>query len=117
MSSIFPKNAYKFECNFIHLDSKKKLSYTLIQCLFEEVKYAVVVAKPHGNSKTDTSFQSLLPSTRNKLKNSIHIPKCRPKDFLDELYCSSGDVINVRSMNELLRGPSYLYNAPHAAKK
>ena len=73
--------------------------------------------KPHGNSKRDTPFQRLLPSTRDKLKNSIRIPKCRPKDFLDEVYRSSGDVINVRSMNELPRGPSDLYNARHAAKK
>ena len=64
-----------------------------------------------------TPFQKLLPSTRDKLKNSIHIPKCRSKDFLDEVYRSSGDVMNVRSMNQLPRGPSDLYNARHAAKK
>ena len=28
-----------------------------------------------------------------------------------------GDAINVRSMNELLRGPSDLYNARHAANR
>ena len=109
--------ACKFACNFIHLDGKKKLSYTLIQYLFEEKEHEVVVTKPHGNSKRDTPFQRLLPSTRDKLKNSIRIPKCRPKDFLDEVYRSSGDVINVRSMNELRRGPSDLYNARHSAKK
>ena len=63
-----------------------------------------------------TPFQKLLPSTRDKLKNSIHIPKCRSKDFSDEVYRSSGDVMNVRSMNQLPRGPSDLYNARHAAK-
>ena len=114
---IFPNDAYKFACNFIHLDGKKKLSYTLIQYLFEEEKNELVVTKPHGNSKRDTPFQRLLPSTRDKLKNSIRIPKCHSKDFLDEVYRSSGDVINVRSMNELPRGPSDLYNARHAAKK
>ena len=64
-----------------------------------------------------TPFQRLLPSTREKVKNSIPIPKCRSKDFLDEVYRSSSDVINVRSMNQLPRGPSDLYNARHAAKK
>ena len=64
----------------------------------------------------DTPFQRLVPSTRDKIKNSIRIPKCRPKDFLDEACRSSGDVINVRSMNELPRGPSVLYNARYAAK-
>ena len=76
-----------------------------------------MVTKPHGNSKRDTPFQRLLPSTRDKLKYSIRIPKCRSKDFLDEIYHSSGDVINVRSMNELPRSPSDLYNARDAAKK
>ena len=47
----------------------------------------------------------------------MRIPKCRPKDFLDKVYRSSGNDINVRSMNELLRGPSNLYNNRHAAKK
>ena len=64
-----------------------------------------------------TPFQRLLPSTRDKFKNSIPIPKCRSKDFLDEVYRSSSDAINVRSMNQLPRGPSDLYNARHAAKK
>ena len=114
---IFPNSAYKLARNFIHSDGKNKASYTLIQYLFEEEDHKVVVTKPHGNSKRDTPFQRLLPSTRDKLKNSIHIPKCRPKDFLDEVYCSSGDVINVRRMNELPRGLSDLYNARHAAKK
>ena len=85
------------------------MPYTLIQYLFEEEKHEVVVTKPHGNSKSDTPFQRLLPSTRDKLKNWIRIPKCCPKDFLDEVYRSSGDVINLRSMNELPRGPSHLY--------
>ena len=77
-----------------------------------------MVTKPHGNTERDTPFQRLLPSTRNKLKDSIRIPKCRSKDFLDEVYRSLDDVINVRSMNELPRGPSDLYNAAqHAAKK
>ena len=117
MSLIFLNNAYKFACNFIHLDGKKKLSYTLIQYLIEEEKHEEVVIKPHGDSKRDTPFQRLLPSTRDKPKNPTRIPKCHPKDFLDEVYRSSGDVINVRSMNELPRGPSDLYNAQHAAKK
>ena len=70
-----------------------------------------MVTKAHGSSKRDNPFQRLLPSTRDKLKNSIRISKCRPKDFLDEVHRSSGDVINLRSMNELPRGASDLYNA------
>ena len=93
------------------------MSYKLIQYLFEVEEHEVVVTKPERNSKMDTPFQKLVPSTRDKIKNSIRIPKCRPKDFLDEACRSSGDVINVRSMNELPRGPSDLYNARHAAKK
>ena len=89
----------------------------LIQCLFEEKEHEVVVTKPHRNSKRDITFQRLLPSMRDKLKNSIGIPKCCPKDFLDEISRSSGDVMNVKSINELQRGPSNLYNARHVAKK
>ena len=117
ISLIFPNNACNFACNFIHLDGKKKLSYTLIQYLFEEEEHEVVVTKPRVNSKRDAPFQRLLPSKRDKLKNSIRIPKCRPRDFLDEVCCFSGDAINVRSLKELPRGPSDLYNARHAAKK
>ena len=76
-----------------------------------------MVTKPHRNSKRDTPFQRLLQSTREKLKNLIGIPKCHSKNFLDEVYGSSDDVLNVRSMNELPRGLSDLYNARHAAKK
>ena len=93
------------------------MSYKLIQYLFEVEEHEVVVTKPERNSKMDTPFQRLVPSTRDKIKNSIRIPKCRPKDFLDEACRSSGDVINVRSMNELPRGPSDLYNTRHAPKK
>ena len=93
------------------------MSYTLVQLLFEEEKHVLVVTKPHGNSKRDSPFQRLLPSTRDKLKNLICIPKYHSKNFLDEdFYRSSDDVLNVRSMNELPRGPSDLYNARHAAK-
>ena len=100
----------------MHSDGKKKFLYMLIQYLFEEGEHEVVVTKPNGNSKRDTPFQRLLPSTRDKHKNSIRIPKCRPRGFLDEVYRSFGDVINVRSMNELTRGPLDLYNARHVAK-
>ena len=62
-------------------------------------------------------FQRLLPSTREKLKNSIRIPKCRLKDFLDDVCRSSDGVINVRSMTELPRGPSDLDNTRHATTK
>ena len=47
----------KFACNFIHLDGKKKLSYTLIQYLFEEEKHEVVVTKHHGNTTHDRQTQ------------------------------------------------------------
>ena len=90
------------------------MSYTLIQYLFEEEEHEVVVTKPHGNSKRGIPFQRLLPSTRDEIQNLIRIPKCHSKDFLDEVYRSSGDIINVKSMNELPRGPSDLYNARHA---
>ena len=93
------------------------MSYTLIQYLFEEEEHEVVVTKPHGNSKRGIPFQRLLPSTRDEIQNLIRIPKCHSKDFLDEVHRSSGDIINVKSMNELPRGPSDLYNARHASKK
>ena len=51
-----------------------------------------------------------------QIQDSIGILICHRKDYLDEVYRSSGDVINVRSMNELPRGPSDLYNARYAAK-
>ena len=96
----------KFACNFIHLDGKKKLSYTLIQYLFEEEEHKVVVTKHHGN----TNARQANSRIRYAFLSAV-------QDFLDKVYCSSGDVTNVRNMNELPRGPLDLYNARHAAKK
>ena len=64
-----------------------------------------------GVAKGIIPFKDCYQARETSSENSIRIPKCRPKDFLDEVHRSSGDVINLRSMNELPRGASDLYNA------
>ncbi|XP_028413858.1 uncharacterized protein LOC114536703 [Dendronephthya gigantea] len=51
------------------------------------------------------------------MKQSILDRGKTAKQTLDEVYCTSGDVIKARSIGQLPRGPSDLYYARHSAKK
>ena len=53
---------------------------------------------------------------QNKLKQSIESLE-NPKVVLDEMYSSSGDVYNARSLSQLPKGPRGIYNVQAAAKK
>jgi len=72
---------------------------------------------PHGNSKKNYSYRRLLPSTQERLKESLKNKKATAKEALDAVYCSVGDVTNARSLGELPRGPQDIYNARYVAKK
>lgn len=67
--------------------------------------------RPHGNSKFKLSYTRLLPSTREKMKQSVLGKDKTVQEVLDEVYTSSGDVTMARSLGELPRGPSDIYNA------
>ena len=41
----------------------------------------------------------------------------KPKQYLDEVYRSSGDICFARSLSELPRGPRDIYNARATSKK
>ena len=72
---------------------------------------------PHGNSKKNYSYRRLLPSTQERLKESLKNKKATAKEALDAVCCSVGDVTNARSLGELPRGPQHIYNARYVAKK
>lgn len=74
---------------------------------------------PHGNSKAGKSYRRVYPSTRKALQAS---PSQKsqgrtPKQVLDHVYRSVGDVTKARSVGQLPRGPTDLYNARFAAKR
>ena len=57
-----------------------------------------------------------MPSTREKLKNSVFDSGKTAKEALDDIYISSGDVTMVRSLAELPRGPGDIYKARRSAR-
>ena len=87
----------------------------LVQYTFTKGEHKVI-PKPHGNSKSLTAFYRVLPSTRSLLKSCSNMEKT-PKEGLDKLYQSLGDITDAKSLGELPRGPSDLYYARHAEKK
>ncbi len=58
-----------------------------------------------------------MSSTRNDLKESFQRKSDSPKVSLDSVYLSVRDVTGARSLGQLPRGPSDIYNARHAAKR
>lgn len=59
----------------------------------------------------------MLPSTINVLKSSLEDKLQNPKANLDHVYEQAGDVLGARSLGQLPRGPSDLYNARYNAKR
>ena len=85
-----------------------------MQYLFQHEEHNVIKLLPHGNSKKKPPYRRLLPST--VLKDSQTSAK-KPKQYLDEVYRSSGDICFAWSLSELPRGPRDIYNARAIFKK
>ena len=98
-------------------DCGNALPYVLVQYLFSGAEHEVKYIKPHGNSKSRSSYRRVLPSTRAKLKNMVNDKQKTAKEALDEVYRTSGDVIMARSLGKLPRGPCDMYNARDAARQ
>ena len=84
--------------------------------MFSGAEHEVKNLRPHGNSKFKSSYRRILPSTREKMKQSVQQNEKTVKEVLDEVYISAGDVTMARSLGELPRGPSDIYNARRLAK-
>ena len=91
------------------------LKYTLVQYLFQGKEHAVDVILPHGNAKHKKPYHRILASTRDALK--ISSSNETPKQVLDKAYSSVGDVTKARSIGQLPRGPTDLYNARFSSKQ
>lgn len=87
-----------------------------MQYIFTADEHEVKVSKAHGNSKGNRAYRRTFPSTRQLLQSSLK-EKDAPKFGLDKIFKSVGDVTEARSLGQLPRGPSDIYNARHAAKK
>ena len=84
----------------------------LVQNLFDKEKHEIVHLKPHGNSKSLLPYRRLFSRTLELMKNS----EGQPKKELDKIYSSVGDVVHVRSIGELPRGPQDLYKIYQVSK-
>ena len=103
------------EVYLFHVDNHgNQVPLVLVQYLFSGSEHKVKCIKPHGNSKSKTSYARILASTREKMKQSVLQKGKTVKESLDEVYRSSGDVTMARSLGELPRGPSDIYNARHS---
>ena len=91
------------------------LKYTFVQYLFQGKEHAVDVILPHGNAKHKKPYHRILASTREALK--ISSSNETPKQVLDKVYSSVGDVTKARSIGQLPRGPTDLYNARFSSKQ
>ena len=88
----------------------KKLD-TLVQYLFKDEEHEVENLLPHGNSK-----KNLYRCTRLALEASVDSKEKTSKEILDNVYHSVGDVTEARSLGQLPRGPSNIFNARFGEK-
>ena len=88
-----------------------------MQYLFKGKEHVVDADVPHGNSKKDRGYKRVMASTRKALQTQHPSSKKSAKEILDAVYLDVGDVTKARSIGELPRGPTDVYNARHAAKK
>ncbi len=92
------------------------LPVAFTQYMFKGEEHDVSSRRPHGNSKGSTPFKRILPSLREKMKESVQ-NKEKPKKLLDQLFLSAGDVVHARSSCKLPRGAKDIYNARYSKKK
>ena len=88
-----------------------------MQYLFKGKEHEVDAVAPHGNSKKDRGYKRVMESTRKALQTQHPLSKKSAKEILDGVYRDVGDVTKARSIGELPRGPTDVYNARHAAKR
>eukprot|EP00794_Sanderia_malayensis_P019660 gene19660-21607_t len=89
----------------------------LVHYQFANEEHPVYSLRPHGNSKGNTPYRRISPSTLQEMKSSILNKDLTAKEILDRIYCSRGDVLGAECLDELPRGPKDIYYARHDAKK
>ncbi|XP_028410639.1 uncharacterized protein LOC114533331 [Dendronephthya gigantea] len=94
----------------------RKIISTLEGTLLRGKEHVVDVDIPHGNSQKNRGYKRVMPSTRKALQTQPSSKKTA-KEILDSVYRDVGDVTRARSIGELPRGPTDVYNARHAAKR
>lgn len=63
-----------------------------MQYLFKDEEHEVENLLPHGNSKKKNSYRRTFKSTRLALEASVNSKERTPKEILDNVYHSVGDV-------------------------
>ena len=90
-----------------------------MQYIFNGPEHEVKHVKPHGNARSRSSrssYKLIRPSTRKKLKNAAVNSGKMTTEALDDIYVTSGDVTMARSVGELPRGPTDIYNVRCSAR-
>ncbi len=94
-----------------------QLKNVLVQYIFEKEEHEVTYERAHGNSKHGIPYRRTMPSTIQQIKASAKSKDKTPKEMLDDVYCSLGDVLDVDRLDKLPRGPKDLYNARYNEKR
>ena len=92
------------------------LGYALVQYLFKDEEHEAENLLPYGNSKKKNSCRRTFKSTRLAVQASVVSKEKTPKEIIENVYHSVGDVTEARSLGQLPRGPSDVYNARFGAK-
>lgn len=110
---LFSKISNKCFFSFCQPDNKnREMPYMFLQYLYKSEEHI----KHHGNSKKAPSYRRVLPSTQEKLKESLKMKSTTAQEALDTVHCSVGDVTS-QSLGQLPSGPKDIYNARYSAKK
>eukprot|EP00794_Sanderia_malayensis_P006409 gene6409-7140_t len=119
MKRIYYKN--KSDCSIrktisIMQDATEKCGeYIFLEYRFKGEEHEITAIKPHGNSKSGRQYIRVFPGVRDKLRDSKSKKQSSASGEFDKVYLSSGDVLGARSLGELPRGRSDLYNARRSA--
>ncbi len=77
-------------------DANKKMhKNVVIQYLFKYEEHKVLSLRPHGNAKKFMEYKRMMPSTLQLIEATANDKERTPKEALDDVYCSLGDVLEV----------------------
>lgn len=96
------------------LDCKGKLQrYAFVQYRFDRCEHDIEIA-PHGNSKSNSPFSRIKPSTIKHIKDAAKTK--RPVHVLREIHDTKGGIVKANSGGDLPRNRQQVYNFNHSAK-
>lgn len=104
-----------FELSYFDGKEFKKGRFILLQYVFSGKPHAVV-AKPHGNSKTENKFYCSKPGVLESIRDKVKT-KLAPAVIYDEVFEEAGGLVNVPSLSSVPRDRKQVENAKYKGKE